>query len=103
MLAAGPHPRMRKWCEINQTQRVADALFHDARFTASPRCLRQIRAARVAPPPSRRMADGFDIVPVGVEHEGAVVVRVVMRARPGWTVVAAAGGQRRAVELVHLL
>src|SRR5258705_13192441 len=48
------------------------------------------------------VADGFDVVTVGVEHERAVVIFVVVRARAGGPVVLAAGGHRGPVERVHL-
>jgi hypothetical protein len=41
------------------------------------------------------MAHGLDVVAVGIEDEGAVVGRVVMRADAGAAVVARAGGERR--------
>ena len=37
------------------------------------------------------MEHRFDVVPVGVAHEGAVVARVVVRAQAGGAVVLAAG------------
>src|SRR5687768_6346081 len=43
----------------------------------------------------------LDVVAVGIEHEGAVVGRVVVRPQTGSAVVAAAGGDRRLVECVH--
>ena len=46
--------------------------------------------------PRRAVADGLDVVAVGVEDEGAVVVRVVDRARAGGAVVAAAPAARAA-------
>src|SRR5260221_13010840 len=49
---------------------------------------------------SRRVADGLDVVAIRVEHEGAVIVGVVMRPRSRWAVVASARGQRRAIERV---
>src|ERR1700733_13338915 len=48
------------------------------------------------------VADGFGIVAVRVQHEGAVVVRMVDRAQSGWTIVGAAGAQRGGVKLPHL-
>jgi len=44
------------------------------------------------------VADGLDVVAVGIEHERAVVVGVVDLARAGAAVVLAAGGGRRLVE-----
>ena len=50
-------------------------------------------------PKSRRLvADGLDVVSVRIEHIGAVVVRVVVRAQPGRAVVLAAGGDGGAIE-----
>ena len=46
----------------------------------------------------RAVADGLDVVAVGIEHEGAVVAGVVDRAQAGGAVVPAAGGQSRGVE-----
>src|SRR5947209_8490638 len=48
----------------------------------------------------RGVTDRLDIVPVQVEHEGAVVVRMIMRANAGRAVVLPAGRQRRVVECV---
>ena len=45
--------------------------------------------------------DGFDVVAVGVEHEGGVVARVVLRPLARRAVVAEAGLERCAVECVH--
>ena len=57
------------------------------------------RGARDAAASSRRrVADRLDVVPVRIEHEGAVVARVVDLAHAGPAVVAAAGRQRRLVE-----
>src|SRR5262245_55694380 len=50
----------------------------------------------------RGVADGFDVVAVGVEHEGAVVVLVVVRPQPGRAVVGGAGAERGRVEGVDL-
>lgn len=44
------------------------------------------------------MEHRFDVVTIGVEHEGAVIPGVVMRAWARGAVVAAAGGKRRLVE-----
>lgn len=59
------------------------------------------RACRAAIRLFRRVADGPDVVPVGIEHEGAVIVRMVvrtiMRADAGRPVVAATGRHRRLV------
>ena len=44
------------------------------------------------------MADGFDIVAVGVEDEGAIVVRVIVRTQARPTIVLAAGGDGGGVE-----
>src|SRR3712207_8147794 len=49
---------------------------------------------------SPSVADDLDVVPVGVEDEGAVVVRVVLGAQAGGAVVLVAGGDRRGVERV---
>ena len=48
----------------------------------------------------RVVADALDVVAVGVEDVGGVVVRVVLRAEPGRAVVAPARGDRRLVEPV---
>src|SRR4029453_2829113 len=50
----------------------------------------------------RRVEGGFDVVPVGVEDESAVVMRMVLRPQAGRAVVAAAGAQGRVVEGAHL-
>jgi hypothetical protein len=44
------------------------------------------------------MANRLDVVPVEVDDKSAVVVGVVVRAKPGITVVPAACGQRGAVK-----
>ena len=46
------------------------------------------------------MADGLDVVTVRVEHEGAVVVRVVVRPQPRRAIVLAAGRERRVIERI---
>src|SRR5262249_44718548 len=48
-----------------------------------------------------RVANGFDVMSVGIEHEGAVVIGVVMRTQPGAAVVAPAGSYGGGVERVH--
>src|SRR4029453_6954962 len=48
-----------------------------------------------------RVADGFDVVAVGIEHECAVIVRVVVRANTGSAVVAAAGRHGCLIKSVH--
>jgi len=47
--------------------------------------------------------DGFDVVPVGIEHERAVVVLRVFGSQAGSTVIASAGRERRRVEGIDLL
>src|SRR3954451_13281073 len=49
----------------------------------------------------RRVANRLDVVAVRVEHEGAVIGRVIMRPNAGRPVVAPARRDRRLVELVH--
>src|SRR5215475_11727160 len=44
------------------------------------------------------VAHNLDVVPVGIDHEGRVVVRVVVRAQARRAVVAGTGLQRRAME-----
>jgi hypothetical protein len=46
------------------------------------------------------VADGFDVVAVGIEDEGAMVVLVVLGPYPRSAVVAAAGGASGSVECV---
>src|SRR5262245_4671446 len=46
----------------------------------------------------RPVADGFDVVAVGVEHERRVVRRVVVLAQPRLAVVGAAGMERCSME-----
>ena len=53
-------------------------------------------------PHSGLWADGFDVVAVGIEHEGAVIVRVIHLAEARAAIVLAAGGDRRLVEGVDL-
>src|ERR1700723_4221406 len=42
----------------------------------------------------RRMANGLDIVSVRIEHEGSIIIRMIVRAYSGPAVVLAAGGDR---------
>ena len=44
------------------------------------------------------MADRFDIVAVGIEDERAIVIRMILRAQAGCTVVLAADGDGRAIK-----
>src|SRR6478736_1486012 len=48
-----------------------------------------------------QVADGFDVVAVWIAHEGAVVMRVVLRAQARCAAVGGAGGERRGVKRVH--
>jgi hypothetical protein len=48
------------------------------------------------------VADGLDVVAVGVEDKGAVIIRVVLRAQTGRAVVAPAGGKGGLVEGIDL-
>ena len=50
----------------------------------------------------RRVANDFDVVAVRIDHEGRVVVGVVLRAQPRLAVVPAARGQRGPVERIDL-
>src|SRR5689334_22603522 len=54
-------------------------------------------------PSFRRMADRLDVVAVRIEHERAVVIRVIVRPQSGRPVVAPARRYRRLVERVDLL
>ncbi|HEX4112172.1 MAG TPA: hypothetical protein VH020_06520 [Stellaceae bacterium] len=49
------------------------------------------------------MADGFDVVAVGVEHEGAVIVRVILRAQARRAIVVSARRQRGTMERIDRL
>ena len=40
------------------------------------------------------VAHRFDVMPIRIEHECAVVVRVIVGADARWTVINAAGGHR---------
>src|SRR6185503_19822021 len=51
----------------------------------------------------RFVANGFDVVPVGADHEGRVVVGVVLRTNARRTVVAGTCLQGRAIERFDLL
>lgn len=46
------------------------------------------------------MTDRFNIVSIGIENEGAVIVGVIMRAKPGSAVVDAAGQNGGSMEFV---
>src|SRR4051812_24834307 len=65
----------------------------------SRRCMR-IGASR---PCALDPRDGLDVVPVRVEHEGAVVALRVLRAQGRGAVVGATGRERLLVEGLHLL
>ena len=76
---------------------------HEARGPQAPRDRGQHRASRPAArlaALTRRVADGLDVVAVGIEHERAVVVRVILRAQARRAVVLAAGRERCAVERI---
>jgi hypothetical protein len=47
------------------------------------------------------MADCFDAMTVGVQHESAVVVGVILGPQPGRTIVAPAGGERSCVQSIY--
>ena len=49
------------------------------------------------------MADGFDVVAVGIEDERTVIVGVMRRPNAGRAIVTAAGGERRPMERVDPL
>ena len=49
------------------------------------------------------VANRFDVVPIRTNDEGCIVVRMVMRAQTGRTIVLGARRQRRAVESLDLL
>jgi hypothetical protein len=44
------------------------------------------------------VAHRLDVVAIGIEHKGAVVVRVILWTQPRRAIVPAAGGECRAVE-----
>lgn len=46
------------------------------------------------------VADGLYIMPVRVEHEGAVIIFVIIRAQAGLAIIGAAGGEGCGVESV---
>jgi hypothetical protein len=48
------------------------------------------------------VANGLDIVSIGIQHECAVVVFVIVRSRTRGAIVSAAGGECGSVELIHL-
>ncbi len=47
------------------------------------------------------MTDRFDVVPIGIQYERTVVIRVIVRAEPRGTVVAATGSHASVMELIH--
>src|SRR5207248_1380558 len=51
-------------------------------------------------PSFRRVTDGLDVTTVRIEHERAVIVRVIVRSQSGRAVVASALRDRRLVERV---
>ena len=46
----------------------------------------------------RRVTHRLDIVAIGIEHKGAVVVRMIVGAQPRRAIVAGAGGKCRAIK-----
>src|SRR4029079_1766280 len=53
---------------------------------------------RAAPSRLRRVANGLDIVALGVDDEGGEIVGVIVLADAGRAVVLAAGGERRGMK-----
>jgi hypothetical protein len=49
-------------------------------------------------PSFRRVAHRLNVVAVGIEHEGAVIIRMIMRAKAGRAIIIAGRGQRFQVE-----
>ncbi len=47
------------------------------------------------------MTNYFNVMVIGIEHEGAVVVGVIMRSRPGCAVVAPSGRKCARVKGIH--
>ena len=47
------------------------------------------------------VADRLDVMTVGVKDERPIVVFVIMRAQPRWSVVLSPDRERRAVKLLH--
>jgi hypothetical protein len=47
------------------------------------------------------MTNGFDVMAVGIKNERAIVMFVIMRARPRLSVVSAADGKRGLVKLIY--
>src|ERR1022692_902083 len=50
----------------------------------------------------RRVADGLDVVSIGVQHKGAIVVGMVLRAKSRGSVVLPARRHRRPIKSVDL-
>src|SRR5215207_545895 len=63
--------------------------------------LRGARSLRPAVASGAVVVDDLDVVPVGVEHERAVVARVIDGALAGRAVVLVACGERGGVERAH--
>src|SRR5580692_365694 len=66
--------------------------------------------SRRSSPPSARadeslrlVANGLNVVPIRVQNERPIVVLVIVRSRTRTAIVFSPGGERRSVELVHLL
>ena len=51
----------------------------------------------------RRMADCLNAMTVGVQHESAVIVGVIVAPQPRRTIVAPASGERRRVKRIYRL
>src|SRR5439155_17214950 len=49
----------------------------------------------------RRMADSLDVVAIGIEDEGGVIVGMIMRPEPRLAIVAPACRNRSHVEFIH--
>src|ERR1700739_2572988 len=64
------------------------------------RCtLRRIRDTKRLTP--RCVTHRLDVVTIGIEHEGTVIVRVIVRPQPRRTIVAAAGRDRFRIKPVN--
>ena len=57
---------------------------------------------RRAPWPSRRrVTNCLDVVPIGIKHEGTVVIRMVVHTQTGRPIVCSTRSERGAIERIH--
>jgi hypothetical protein len=77
----------------------------DRHLQRFPEFVRRVNGAAAARFPNsdslRRVADRFDVVAIGIEHEGAVIIGMIMRTNARCAVVAPARSEGRLVESIN--